>query len=133
EPRPQARRNPLRLLGDPVPTLHSTPIDVSAQFGADAQALVAEMCQGADPLADALTAVLMAGPRTLADLLKQGLAQGHAAVPDAPPEMTDLLRQAQTAPAWADAGQLHRGVDAYLGIGALWLGIALGPGSLAHT
>lgn len=116
-----------------MPTLHSTPLDVSAQFGADAQALVAQMAQGADPLADALTAVLMTGPRSLAELLKQGIAQGHAAVPDAPPEMTALLRQAQTRPSWANAQQVQRGVDAYLGIGALWLGIALGPGSLAHT
>ena len=106
--------------------------DIAQRFGAEALSLVRAMRQGADPLADAATQALLA-QRELADAVQQAVQDGLEAVPGLPAPVQALLRHAETWPEWVEPERLQRGVEAYLGVGALWLSISLGPGSLAHT
>lgn len=114
------------------PKYSHLPTDLAERFGADAKQLLEDMLQTADPLADAATEALLA-QRDLADALQRGIAFGSDTVADLPTAVRQLLHDAESVPDWVDPSRLARGVDAYLSIGALWLGISLGPGSLAHT
>ena len=83
-----------------------------------------------DPLADrAMEEVARIGPDA-ARLLEQGIAGGVRA--DMPPAIRALLSDAERDD-MVDASALSRGSDAYLAIGATWIALALGPGSLTHT
>lgn len=81
-----------------------------------------------DPLADA--AVIEAAGADGARLLDQAVRSGVSA--QTPPAAAALMADAQALD-WVDQAALRRGSEAYLSIGATWLGLALGPGSLTHT
>lgn len=86
--------------------------------------------QVGDPLADAAVAeaaMLGAeGNRLLDRAVRHGIEAGT------PPAMRALISDVQL-PDWVDRASLRRGSEAYLAIGANWIGLALGPGSLTHT
>jgi len=83
-----------------------------------------------DPLADAAISEAVTLGSDGNRLLDRAVRHGIDA--DTPPAARALIEDVQQ-PDWADQAKLRRGSEAYLAIGANWIGLALGPGSLTHT
>jgi hypothetical protein len=96
------------------------------RLGSSSDALAA-MIQVGDPLADAVVAERV--PRQMIDDLLHD-RQPSGPVPDS---LAALDAQLKTVPDWLEINRLHRGSLAYLGIGATWMQLLLGPGSLINT
>lgn len=83
-----------------------------------------------DPLADDVIEELARLGPDAARRAEQGISEGSQ--PDMAPAMRALLADAERGEV-EDLDALARGSNAYLAIGATWIGLALGPGSLTHT
>lgn len=83
-----------------------------------------------DPLADHVIQELAKLGPDAARELEHGILEGSR--PNMVPAIRALLTDAEHCEA-VDLDALSRGSDAYLAIGAIWIGLALGPGSLTHT
>ncbi|RYY24201.1 MAG: DUF2236 domain-containing protein [Sphingomonadales bacterium] len=92
--------------------------------------LLASLHNIGDPLADAAIAEAARLGVEGARLLDRAVREGPS--PETQPAAAALAADVRSAD-WADASRMARGSDAYLAIGASWIGLALGPGSLAHT
>jgi len=89
--------------------------------------VLATMMQVGDPLADAVVAERV--PRQMID---DALHQRRPSS-QVPESLAALHAQLKTVPDWLEIDRLHRGTLAYLGIGATWMQLLLGPGSLINT
>jgi hypothetical protein len=85
-----------------------------------------------DPLADAVIAELAAHDDSARRNLDLGLSAGLSAVKDPLPALRAFLEACEAA-GNDDLSAMRRGSDAYLSIGATWIALSLGPGSLTHT
>lgn len=85
-----------------------------------------------DPLADAVMRELEVHDSNARKTLQRGIAEGLASLDSAPPAITAFLENCEQAGA-AATDAMQRGSEAYLSIGATWIALALGPGSLTHT
>ncbi|PQM27753.1 DUF2236 domain-containing protein [Sphingopyxis lindanitolerans] len=85
-----------------------------------------------DPLADAVIDELAAHDATARQNLETGIAAGLPAVAAPLPALRAFLEGCETA-ASAETAAMRRGSEAYLSIGATWIALSLGPGSLTHT
>ncbi len=114
---------------------HSRPAGLTARTGGDLsdpfvdldERALAALAHVGDPLADAVVddGVL---PRTIIASLRGRHPSGFVEGP-----VAELHAQLTTVPDWVDDERLHRGSLAYLGIGATWMQLLLGPGSLVNT
>lgn len=102
-------------------------------FGSDALALMIELSRKGDELADAVVADLADAPGRDRDMLADGIANGLGSLNSPREPLRNLFAQTESLPAGVDETSTARGSEAYLSIGPLWLTIALGPGSIAHT
>jgi hypothetical protein len=107
--------------------------EICERFGTEALTLVLETASTGDPPADAVMAELAGGAGPDKAVLDQGIRHRLASLASPPSSVRALLEQAESIPDWVAAEQIRRGAEAYLLSGALWLSIALGAGSLAHT
>ncbi len=103
------------------------------RFGPGRVALLTEMVQTGDPLADAATRELRTGGEEARRASDLGLRHGAAFLDDRFPALRALLAAAEADPPWLDRARLARGSEAYLAIGNVWITLSLGPGSLTHT
>ena len=104
-------------------------IDAAAarrRIGASPDVLTAMKLVG-DPLADAVVAERV--PRQSID----DVLHGRRPSGPVPESLAALHNQLEAVPDWLDADRLDRGSLAYLGIGATWMQLLLGPGSLVNT
>lgn len=95
--------------------------------------LLVEMLQVGDPLADAVIAEFDRLGRPARTALQQGLTDGLASVPDAPPAVTALLTDVESVPFWVAPDLLDEGDRISLAVPVHWRGLASAAGSLAHT
>lgn len=116
-----------------IPASIRQPETFAAAFGSDALELMAEMACKGDDLADAVVADLADAPARDRDMLADGIANGLASLNAPRDALRHLFVQAESLPADVNQASIARGSEAYLSIGPLWLTIALGPGSIAHT
>ena len=118
------------MTGPPAPpTSVANAAAARARHGALAEAYLAGMWEG-DPLADACADdAARLGPGRFMRLLRQALAEGVDAVPDAPDSLRDLFAELDTVPDWVDLAAIDRGVRD-LARYSRETGIALGAASL---
>ncbi len=103
------------------------------RFGPQKVALLIELSQMGDPLADAIIQEIEDLGPDVGRNLKLGITQGLAALQNPPPALQAFLSTTELLPTWVDIARLNRGSDAYLSIGNTWILLSLGPGSLTHT
>ncbi len=64
------------------------------------------------------------------DDVLRGRAPSSGPIPES---LAALRAQLEAVSDWLDLDRMHRGCEAYLGIGATWMQLLLGPGSLINT
>jgi len=107
--------------------------EIIDRFGADKLALLLEMATSGDRPADDVVAELSKASDDHQHILNAGIRHGHRSLVAPPPSISALLKQAESIPHWVNGLSVQRGSEAYLASGALWMTVAIGPGSLAHT
>lgn len=114
---------------EPLPAPPARMVDVVGarrRFGPSVDVLATMMRTG-DPLADAVVADRV--PRqVIDDVLHRRRPSGPV-----PASLEALRAQLESVPDWVEPDRLRRGSQAYLGIGATWMQLLLGPGSLVNT
>lgn len=103
------------------------------RFGAEGLRLLLDLATAGDSLADAAILSLRDSTEEQRSSLESGILHGLKTLTAPPLSVKQLLEQVESVPDWTDESSLLRGSEAYLTIGALWMTVSLGPGSLAHT
>lgn len=103
------------------------------RFGEDKVAILTDLFQQGDPLADAVIQVFDGIGAASSRDLNRGIIEGAQAVSDAPSALHEFLAETEHRPAWVEPERLRRGAEAYLTIGNLWITLSLSTGSLIHT
>ncbi|HEX2813674.1 MAG TPA: oxygenase MpaB family protein [Sphingopyxis sp.] len=85
-----------------------------------------------DPLADAVIDELAARDAAARQDLETGISAGLSTLAAPPPALRAFLESCEAASA-TETAAMGRGSEAYLSIGATWIALSLGPGSLTHT
>lgn len=93
---------------------------------------LARWSQAADPLADDVIRELVAHGVDANKSLQNGIAEGLASLVEPLPAIRAFLESCEQSGAM-ETEAMRRGSEAYLSIGATWIALALGPGSLTHT
>ncbi|MBB5910088.1 oxygenase MpaB family protein [Actinoalloteichus hymeniacidonis] len=124
----------MTILNDvsPMPERIVDPAAARARHG-DRFDFILRMLQVGDPLADAVIVEFDELGRSARVALQRGLAEGRAAVSDAPPAVDALLAQVETLPEWVSTMQLADGDRTSLAVPFHWSNLAFSCGSLVHT
>lgn len=108
-------------------------VQILERFGAEDLALLLDMANEGDHLADAAIQALRQATEQQRNSLEDGIRFGLRTLINPPLAVLELLEQVENVPDWMNPDSLLRGSEAYLTIGLLWMTVSLGPGSLAHT
>lgn len=106
---------------------------LASRFGQAKVALVSDLLQQGDFLADNVIRAFEGSDRTTNRLINTGILEGAKAVSSAPPALHEFLAETERIPDWLEPDRLKRGAEAYLTIGNLWITLSLSTGSLVHT
>src|SRR3981189_1631825 len=86
-----------------------------------------------DPLADAVIVEMDALGKEGRRIFNAGLADGLESLTERPPDITALLQQLETMPAWVDPDMLRGGEVASLSVSPLWYELSAIGSALVHT
>lgn len=121
------------MQGSSIHAAHLDKVDLMDPFDSPhSTEKLARWRQTGDPLADAVICELAEHGTDARRELEIGINSGLHAVALPRPALRAFLANCEEAGA-AETAAMRRGSNAYLSIGATWIALSLGPGSLTHT